>query len=89
MGSIISKWYTGWFRLLQKPFGVVINKADGVYPPLEAYCGKHGIHILLRILYSEKLAAIGARGDITVDQSSEFAQIFKGLLSTIQGEARP
>ena len=75
--------------LLQKPFGVVINKADGVYPPLEAYCSKHHIPILLRILYSETLAAIGARGDIAVYQSSEFAQIFKGLLGTIREEARP
>lgn len=73
--------------LLNKPFGVIVNKADGAYPPLEEYCAENHAPILLRILYNARLAEIGARGDIAVRQNPEFAFIFKGLLDTIQSEA--
>ncbi len=73
--------------LLHKPFGVIVNKADGVYPPLEEYCAANHAPILLRILYSAKIAEIGARGDIAVRQNPEFAHIFRGLMGTIRSEA--
>lgn len=73
--------------LLDKPFGVIINKADDVYPPLEEYCAAHHAPILLRILYSAKLAQINAGGGIAARQIPEFAPIFRGLLATIQAEA--
>ncbi|MFH1512575.1 MAG: ATP-binding protein [Bacillota bacterium] len=73
--------------LLHKPFGVIVNKADSAYPPLEAYCKTHHAPILTRILYSTKLAEIGARGDIAARRSAELAQLFKGLWDTIRAEA--
>jgi MinD superfamily P-loop ATPase len=73
--------------LLRKPFGVIVNKADGAYPPLEAYCERHRAPVLARILYSAKLAEVGAKGDIAARQSAEFAQIFRGLWHTIRSEA--
>ena len=73
--------------LLDKPFGVVINKADGVYPPLEEYCAANHAPVLLRILYNAKLAQVSAGGGIAVRQLPEFAPIFRGLLDTIRMEA--
>jgi len=73
--------------LLGKPFGVIINKADVPYPPLEEFCAANHAPILLRILYSTKLAEIGARGGIAVREIPEFAGIFKGLWDTIRTEA--
>ena len=73
--------------LLHKPFGVVINKADGVYPPLEEYCAANHAPVHLRILYNANLAQVSAGGGIAVRQLPEFAPIFKGLLDTIRMEA--
>ncbi|WP_312941716.1 ATP-binding protein [Oscillibacter sp.] len=71
--------------LLQKPCGVVINKADVPYAPLEEYCAAQSLPILLRIPYTEQLAALGAAGEIGVEQDIELAQTFKGLLSAVKG----
>lgn len=49
--------------LLKKPRGVVINKADAPYAPLEEYQAAHP-PILLHIPYTEQLAALGAAGKI-------------------------
>ena len=73
--------------LLSKPCGVIINKADGVYPPLEEYCASHHTPILARILYSAKLAEIGAAGEIAVRRSAEFKRIFLRIWDTIREEA--
>lgn len=73
--------------LLHKPFGVIINKADGVYPPLEAYCASRHAPVLARILYSAKLAEIGAKGELAVRRSAEFKRIFHNLWETITAEA--
>ena len=72
--------------LLHKPFGVVVNKADGIYPPLEEFCSAHHTPILLRILYNPKIAAIGARGDIAVRQNPVFSQLFQSLWADIRPE---
>ena len=72
--------------LLNKPFGVIVNKADGPYQPLEEFCNAHHTPILLRILYNAKIAAIGARGDIAVRQSPAFSQMFQRLWENIQSE---
>ncbi len=72
--------------LLNKPFGVIVNKADSEYPPLEAFCQSHHAPILLHILYSAKLAELGARGDIAVRHSPLFRELFQGLWDTIRAE---
>ncbi|HPF87793.1 MAG TPA: ATP-binding protein [Candidatus Limiplasma sp.] len=73
--------------LLHKPFGVVINKTNGVYAPLEEFCANHHTPILLRISYDAKIAEIAARGDIAVTLNPAFAQMFTSLWERIQEEA--
>ena len=70
--------------LLHKPCGVVVNKADGAYAPLEEYCAAHGTPILLRIPYSAKLAELGAAGKTAAEHDEETAKAFRELLAAIQ-----
>ena len=73
--------------LLKKPLGVIVNKADRVYPPLEKFCADHHAPILTHILYSQKLAEISAEGEIAVRHSAELRRIFLGLWETVTAEA--
>ena len=70
--------------LLGKPCGVVINKADAPYAPLEEYCEKQGLPILLQIPYSERLAALGAAGEIASEQDPDLAESFCRLLAAVR-----
>lgn len=69
--------------LLGKPCGVVINKEDTSYEPLEAYCREHRLPILLRIPFSEKLGALTAAGKIAAEEDPELRAMFAGLLQKI------
>lgn len=76
-------------RLLHKPCGVIINKANGEYCPLEHFCTKTDTPVLLRIPYSADLAARTAAGEVAVRQDEPMARIFHGLLGKIgEGVAR-
>ncbi|MBN1778403.1 MAG: ATP-binding protein [Clostridiales bacterium] len=73
--------------LLNKPFGIIVNKADGVYPPLEKFCADRRAPILAHILYSRKLAEISADGELAVRHSAELRRVFLGLWETVAAEA--
>lgn len=70
--------------LLQKPCGVIINKADTLYAPLEEYCTQQGLPVLLRVPYSWQLAALGAGGEIAIQHDAALAKAFRGLLDAIR-----
>lgn len=72
--------------LLKKPCGVIINKADGDYDAVDAFCARHNLHILNRIPYSEKLANIGADGNIAVLADDEYSKLFCDLHANIKKE---
>ncbi|MBE0600883.1 MAG: hypothetical protein IH607_03785 [Firmicutes bacterium] len=73
--------------LLGKPFGVIVNKSDWIYQPLEDYCSKHRMPILARILYSRKLAEITAGGALAANHSAELRRLFETLWETANQEA--
>ncbi len=73
--------------LLQKPCGVVINKADGNYAPLDDFCIKHAIPVLCRIPYSEKLAKLCAKAKIVAMADSEAALLFQMLFANVMEKA--
>lgn len=75
-------------RLFGKPCGVVINKADTEYPPLEDYCREHSIPILRRIPYSEALARCGANAELAYYKEEYAAELFDDLLSKIKAEVK-
>lgn len=74
-------------RLLHKPCGVVINKQDAPYEPLETYCREQNLPVLLRMGYDPALAADTARGLVAAEHRPEVRTLFAGLLAQIQGGA--
>ncbi|MBR5485789.1 MAG: ATP-binding protein [Oscillospiraceae bacterium] len=73
-------------RLLGKPCGVVLNKKDVPYEPLESFCRENSLEILAEIPYSEKLAELAANGKIAAEHDEQAREIFVQLLNRIGGE---
>ncbi len=71
--------------LLQKPCGVIINKMEEPYEPLEAFCRDQGLPVLLRIPYSRKLAEWAAAGRIAAEEEEACREMFRTVLSRIGG----
>ena len=74
-------------KLLGKPCGVVINKADGEYAPLTEYCLQNGVRVLRSIPYQPGIAALNAAGDIACEHDDNEKRLFTELLAVITGEA--
>lgn len=72
--------------LLQKPCGVVINKGDYTYAPLIEFCAENNITILCCIPYQEKLARLGANGELACEKDDETRELFSTLLDKIRME---
>jgi MinD superfamily P-loop ATPase len=70
-------------RELGLPAGVIINRDDGSYPDLEAFCRSSGLPILLRIPFDRVIAEGVAQGktliDIYPDHSRRFQQMIAHL----------
>lgn len=71
--------------LLNKKCGVIINKEDVPYEPLEQFCEEHQIPIHLRIPYSQEIAKESGAGNIVVEQDEMWKEAFQNLLSEIGG----
>lgn len=74
-------------RLLGKPCGLVINREDTPYAPLEDYCAREQLPILLRIPYRHQLAQWGADGLVAAEQDPALKAEFARLLREMGGEA--
>ena len=74
--------------LLKKPVGVVLNKADNPYQPLEQFCREQNVPILARIPYSRRIGALGAEGQVAVEADAETASLFQALYQKIGGEMK-
>ena len=74
-------------RVLEKPCGVVINKEDEPYEPLEAFCRENGLPILLRIPFSRELAGLAAQGKLISEESETAGAMFRELLEKLRGGA--
>lgn len=65
--------------LLHKPCGLVINKAEGPWPPLEDFCARAGLEVLLRLPYRRHLAELTARGELACLRDGEASAAFRAL----------
>ena len=74
-------------KILNKPFGVVINKSNGTKNHMEVLCAEQNIPVLCQIPYSDKLARINANGEIACNDE-RFKDIFDELLHKVQLEVR-
>ncbi len=71
--------------LLGKRCGVVINKMDAPYEPLESFCRDHDLPILARIPYDPHIAALAAQGQLLCEADASMAQQFRRILTAIGG----
>jgi MinD superfamily P-loop ATPase len=71
-------------RVLNIPFGIVINRADAGDDRVVRYAEDEGIEILLSIPYSRKVAEYYARGRLMVEAMPEMAEAFAGMVTKIQ-----
>ena len=71
--------------LLGKQCGVVINREETPYGPLEDFCAEHGLPVLARIPYREDFAKLAAAGNILAEESAGARGLFSELLRKIGG----
>ena len=72
-------------HLLGKPCGVLINKQDAPYEPLERSCEEQGIPVLARIPFDPEVAECIAAGEIAAEKLPRYRELFQGLLEKIGG----
>ncbi len=74
--------------LLKKPCGVVINKMDAPYAPLEQFCKEHSLPILDRLPYDPQVASLASRGEIIAEHNTILNSRFQSILAGIGGGVR-
>lgn len=72
--------------LLNKKCGVLINKQDAPYEPLEEFCKSHDVPVLARIAYDPQIAALIAGGGIAAEKDAKIRKVFTDLLLQIKGQ---
>ena len=73
--------------IFKKPYGVLINKCDTEYNPIDEFCSENNIPVLSHITYNKKLAQISANGIIASEVNREIRRVFIDLLADIKNRA--
>ena len=71
--------------ILHKPCGVVINKMEQPYAPLEDYCKEQHLPVLARIPFRQEIGKRIVRGEILTETVPEAAELFRKILKEIGG----
>ena len=71
--------------LLGKKCGVVINKQEAPWEPLERFCRDQGLPILARIPYDPQIAVMASDGRIVSREDLRLREMFSHILHTIGG----
>ena len=74
-------------KLLHKPCGVIVNKMEEPYEPLEAFCRENEIPVLLRLPYCSRIAKAVSKGELLVDTDTCYQKLFKEVLKKIGGDS--
>ncbi|MCI6731232.1 MAG: ATP-binding protein [Lachnospiraceae bacterium] len=72
--------------LMNKKCGVVINKQEVPYEPLEQFCQEKQLPVLARIPYDKEIAEVIAGGKILTEISVKYGELFHSMLKQIGGE---
>jgi len=75
-------------RALRLPFGVVVNRADGLDNEVRDYCQSNGISVLARIPENRCLAEAYSRGVLACDAVDGFADLMESLQARLEKEGR-
>ena len=71
--------------LLHKPCGVLMNKMERPYEPLEDFCREQKLPVLARIPYSPETAQVISQGKIVSRENREMCELFRGIWEKIGG----
>ena len=71
--------------LLHKPCGVIINKMEAPYEPLENFCRQENLPVLARIPYNPETAEAISRGIVVSREDPQMREIFANVLEKIGG----
>ena len=71
--------------LLKKPCGVIINKVESPYEPLEQFCAENHLPVLARIPYRAGTAELISKGKIVSREDPEMRKLFESVLEKIGG----
>ena len=74
-------------RELQRPFGVVVNRAGSGDERVQAYCRTEGIPLLAEIPDDRRVAEAYSRGDLVVDALPEYIKIFQRLWEAVKEDS--
>lgn len=74
-------------RLYKKPYGVVLNKCLPGEDPSADFCLAHGIPVLARISFDERLGLLNSNARIAAREDEGFREKFRALLLRIEKEA--
>ena len=72
-------------QLLGKPCGVVINKMEQAFEPLENFCREHQIPVLMRIPYRSDLAQWISQGELACEKDPNLREEFLSMAKRIGG----
>lgn len=70
-------------NLLKKPCGIIINKEDVPYNPLNDFCKQNNLEILATIPYDKKIASLIANGEIISEKDERIKATFKMVIDKI------
>lgn len=70
--------------LLGKPCGVIMNRVNEPYEPLDRFCEEMRLPVLGRIPYHAGIAAMAAEGQIVAEKDAGLRDLFCGVLSRIE-----
>jgi MinD superfamily P-loop ATPase len=65
------------------PAGVVINRENGSYPALDAFCDETNLPVLLRIPFERAIAEGVAKGKTLIDVHPEYGEQFRRIYNKI------
>jgi len=75
-------------RLLELPFGVVVNRVGVGDDRVHAYCDREGIPILLEIPDDRRIAEAYSRGELVIDVAGDLRERLVGLFETVSETVR-
>lgn len=73
-------------ELMHKPCGVIINKYEEAYQPLEDYLVNKKIDILMRLNYQEDLAKAISEAKIVTDINEDLRKQFENVAKRLKGD---
>jgi len=73
-------------KILNKDYGVIINKHEEENKIIEDYCIKNNIEIIGKIPLSYEIATTNAHGELIYEKVSDLKNEFEKILSTIMNK---